>query len=298
MKLLGHYKNGNYQVNIYDDGTKVRVTDDNEFIADFPESMDVKITNKCGMMCPYCHENSTPDGLHASLVAHGLFAQQWMRELHPYTEMAIGGGNPLSHPDLEEFLFLLNRMRVLPNLTVNYFHFVESYDMLCHLDQNLLIRGLGISINSDCDVDYKKIERFPNAVLHLVAGVDNIEFIRSIPKTCKVLFLGYKDFGRGKSYLIENPKVQENILALKEALPTLGFKITSLDNLAIEQLKPEEWLSKEDWEQRYMGEDGTNTMYIDAVKQEYAVSSTSQKRFKINLLKEAFNHVKEAKNVN
>lgn len=31
MKLLGAYKNGNYATMIFDDGTKVRKTDDNVF---------------------------------------------------------------------------------------------------------------------------------------------------------------------------------------------------------------------------------------------------------------------------
>ena len=34
MKLLGVYKNGNYTTMIFDDGTKVRKTDDNVFIPD------------------------------------------------------------------------------------------------------------------------------------------------------------------------------------------------------------------------------------------------------------------------
>lgn len=70
MKLLGIYKNGNYRVRIYDDGTKVRETidpNDNKFIAEFPESIDLKITNRCDMGCKMCHENSTIDGAHGDI---------------------------------------------------------------------------------------------------------------------------------------------------------------------------------------------------------------------------------------
>lgn len=35
--LLYYYQNGNYDVKIYSDGTKVRTTEDDEFIAQFPE---------------------------------------------------------------------------------------------------------------------------------------------------------------------------------------------------------------------------------------------------------------------
>ncbi|MCK9470133.1 MAG: polymorphic toxin-type HINT domain-containing protein [Bacilli bacterium] len=54
MKLLGKYKNGNYTVTLFSDGTKIRENDLDHFRADFPESMDLKITNKCDMGCIFC----------------------------------------------------------------------------------------------------------------------------------------------------------------------------------------------------------------------------------------------------
>ena len=109
--ILGEYDNGNYHVTIYEDGTKVRETfDENatEFIAEYPECMDVKITNRCGKNCSFCHENSTPDGEHGEI----LTAKFW-NTLKPYTEIAIGGGNPLEHPDLVTFLIKLKKLKLL-----------------------------------------------------------------------------------------------------------------------------------------------------------------------------------------
>ena len=54
MKLLGTYQNGNYTVKIYDDGTKIRENDLDFFEPDTVESMDIKITNSCDKMCPFC----------------------------------------------------------------------------------------------------------------------------------------------------------------------------------------------------------------------------------------------------
>ena len=45
-KILGKYRNGNYSVCIFDDGTKIRKTDDDEFCPDFAENIDLKITDK------------------------------------------------------------------------------------------------------------------------------------------------------------------------------------------------------------------------------------------------------------
>ena len=64
MRLV-KYRNGNYFVTIdLDTGTKVRSNDLDFFEPEYPESMDVKITNCCDMGCKFCHENSKPDGKH------------------------------------------------------------------------------------------------------------------------------------------------------------------------------------------------------------------------------------------
>ena len=78
MNLIGKYQNGNYTVSLYDDGTKVRENDLDFFEADFPESMDIKITNRCNMGCPMCHEDSKCDGLHGDIMS-----ESFIDRLHP-----------------------------------------------------------------------------------------------------------------------------------------------------------------------------------------------------------------------
>ena len=46
MELLGRYKNGNFTVTLLSDGTKIRETEEDEFIPAHVESMDIKICNK------------------------------------------------------------------------------------------------------------------------------------------------------------------------------------------------------------------------------------------------------------
>ena len=62
MELLGRYINGNFKTTIFSDGTKIRETEDDEFVPVFAENMDIKICNFCDMGCPFCHEGSTTDG--------------------------------------------------------------------------------------------------------------------------------------------------------------------------------------------------------------------------------------------
>lgn len=55
MDLLYKYRNGNYNVLIFDDGTKVRQTNESVWKPDFAENIDIKLTNKCtGTNCAYC----------------------------------------------------------------------------------------------------------------------------------------------------------------------------------------------------------------------------------------------------
>ena len=66
MKLLNKYLNGNVTVTLFDNGTKIQEWDDNEGVhPDYPNSMDIKITNYRNAGCSYCHEKSTINGKHA-----------------------------------------------------------------------------------------------------------------------------------------------------------------------------------------------------------------------------------------
>ena len=97
------YTNGNYNVSIdLNSGTKVKETIDpaeDTFRADFPDSMDIKISNRCPNGCPMCHENSTPDGELGKILGN-----PFIHSLHPYTEIALGGGEAVLHPDFIPFL--------------------------------------------------------------------------------------------------------------------------------------------------------------------------------------------------
>ena len=115
--IFHKYKNGNVSVTILDNGTKIRECDGEPKIK-FPESIDCKITNYCDMNCQYCHEESSINGKHADF--HMLKKQ--LSSLPSGVEIAIGGGNPLSHPDLVVFLSWLKDRGIIANLTVNQSH--------------------------------------------------------------------------------------------------------------------------------------------------------------------------------
>lgn len=232
MELLQEYKNGNYTVKIYSDGTKELVTEGDEFIADFPDSMDIKITNRCDLMCPMCHEASSPKGEHAVLDADFLDA------LHAGTELAIGGGNPLSHPDLTAFLERLKSRGVIANITVNERHLIVYREFIERLLAEKLIYGLGISVSEFKDETFEFAKTHPNVVLHVIAGItDPDELLKRASTDLKLLVLGYKRHGRGKDYF--SIDTANNIVKFGRRLNYImrGYGVVSFDNLALRQLR-------------------------------------------------------------
>ena len=292
MNLLSKYNNGNYTVEIYDDGTKIRETEEETFEASFPENIDIKITNKCLNNCNFCFESSSPEGKHGNLNV------DFIKSLHPYTELAIGGGNPLSHPNLYEFLKVLKENKIIANITIRQNDFLNNLELLKNYTDNKLLYGIGVSLIEPTDEFIKEIQQFPNAVIHTIAGLLTKEqLIKLFNKKLKVLILGYKTRGKGENYKHEFEKdIFLNIEFLKQTILKLTplFKVVSFDNLAIEQLELQKQINPKVWEEFYMGDDGKHTMYVDLVKQTFSKNSLSEERFELmSNIEEMFNIVKK-----
>lgn len=285
------YKNGNYNVILnLDNGTKIRETIDPEataFIPETIESFDCKITNSCDMGCPMCHENSVPNGKHAD-----LFAPSFLDTLHPYTEIAIGGGNPLEHPDLYRFLQLCKERKFIPSMTVNQVHFEKNFDFIKRLVDERLIYGLGVSLNKVNKKFVNKLKEIPNAVVHIINGLVTLSDLGAMRDlgVRKVLILGYKVFRRGETlYKHESKDINIRGNVLKKCLPKIleekWFDVVSFDNLALKQLDVKSLLSEKEWNQFYMGDDGLEgeqtsaSMFIDMVERKFAKNSCSKERF-------------------
>ena len=288
-KLLSKYRNGNYNVAIFDDGTKIRYNDLDCLIPEFPESMDMKISNYCPFNCPMCHEKSSEDGEYGKILHH-----PFIKTLHSGTELALGGGAVTYHPDLIPFLKELKEQGVLPSITINQREWEET--KIDYLINNQLIYGLGVSFTNVDDEVWDKILSYPNAVVHLIAGYhsrDVFEYFAN--KGAKILILGYKNWGRGEDYFKNySNQIMVRMRELKEILPTLftRCKVVSFDNLSIKQLDIRTVIGEEKWKEFYMGDDGQYTMYVDMVKQECAKSSTSPDRFPLSEFDNLWNEIK------
>lgn len=297
------YKNGNYTVllNLHN-GTKIRYNEEDYLIPNRPESMDVKITNKCEHSCLFCHESSIVNGKEAELkVLHNFVSK-----LDPYTEIACGGGNLMLNPShTEYFLTLLKEQKCIASITLHQEDFVNYFDIVQNWINKKLVYGIGVSINNYANeklLEY--LDQCENAVIHTIVGLvtkKDIEYLSN--KGYKILFLGYKRFRRGNKYYVAKQKeIQQNIDWLKHDILKLTdkFKVVSFDNLALEQLDIEDKISTNEWNIFYMGNDGNYTFYVDLTEEVYAKNSTSIIRFPIlnKTAKEMFEDVRSLNDSN
>jgi len=279
MKLLGVYKNGNYTVKILSDGTKIRETEEDNFIPAFAENCDIKITDCCDGGCKWCYEGCTPNGKHGDILN-----AKFIDTLHPYTELALNG-NDLSHPDLISFLQKLKEKKVVANMTVNQIHFERKQDMIRDLVDKELIFGLGVSLREPTSEFITLIKQYPNAVIHTINGILSDEDVSSLANNgLKILILGYKNLRRGSNwYSVDKQNIESKQDWLRENLPDIigKFEVVSFDNLAIEQLDVKRLMTEEEWKEFYMGDDGKYTFYIDMVTGTFAKNSLSLDRYPI-----------------
>lgn len=279
MELLAKYQNGNLTTELWEDGTRVRCTEDDEFYPAFAENVDIHISNRCDHGCPMCYANCTKDGMHGKLEGWNF-----LDTLHPGTEMALNLNFPI-HPDIKKFLEYLRSRDIITNITVNQDHFMLHEDVIKDFYNKKLIFGLGISLTNPTKEFINKVKEYPNAVIHVINGLVTANQIHMMAHNgLKVLILGYKDIGRGVDYhKASDEHISNNQKWLRENLDSVCkmFNVTSFDNLALDQLNVKHLLTDEQWKVFYGGDDGTFTFFINLVDGYFAKNSLSEVRYPI-----------------
>jgi len=304
-KVLHKYKNGNVDVTLLEDGTKIREWEGDQYV-EFNESADLKVTQFCDLgdqynpktkefvakskTCAFCHEQSNNIGKHGNL---GLIEDIWASQ-QAGTELAIGGGNPLAHPHIDSFLYNMSRKGIIPNITMNMLHLKRFLKQIRDLQKEKCVYGMGVSYrgrdylkNLPTTIDYTHV------VFHMILGLNDYDDCKAVIDWCrenqvqpKLLLLGYKQFGNGIQHY--SPELQGQIDAwqtihLKRLMGVEGLTL-SFDNLAIKQLELQSVMSKDQWDTFYLGDDGSHTNFVDSVTELFARSSTSTKRYPLSMV--------------
>lgn len=269
--LLGEYQNGNYKVQIFQDGTKIRKNNLSSLEPQFPESIDLNLSQRCTRGCKFCYQDCTPDGKVADLE----FLLRIADNMYPWTEVAC---NLNTSEDLRTFKPFFERCRdnrVLINITINQSELQSSKEQVQSYQEQNLLWGIGVSLTNP-ETICEDTAGLKNTVIHTILGVHNLNTYKSLwDQDLKVLMLGYKVKGRGiKFNQFYGQALKKRIQEISTAIPEMikHFRVLSFDNLALEQLNFKD-LGLVDWDKFYMGDDGKFTFYLDAVHQKFYKSS-------------------------
>ena len=212
----GVVKNGNYWVGYGFHGKLRFSTTKGECIPEYPELIDLRITNKCEHGCNFCFMDSNMKEKHADLqrlktIIHNL-STSYRAYYKKRIEFSIGGGNILLYPELEELFKYLTENGHIVNTTNN----AKDCEKIVN-DKKFkrifsdYVTAIGVSVSDEKDID--KVLRLKNAfensknykqiTIHLIPELLGVEKTRDIMTKLKsfysFLFLGYKTNGRGAS---------------------------------------------------------------------------------------------------
>ena len=273
------YINGNYMVICKGNGGREKRTllhSDTTFRSEFPDSIDLKITNQCNIGCPFCHENSVPTGKWFD-----IDKTERMLSCLPKVpiEIAIGGGDIITNLSLfNSFAEWCEKWGFDIRVTVSA-KSMFSKDFLRRYSTSM---GISIQNLKDLDsvIDRNTFYLGGLTVYHIIVGVFPYDQLEELFKRVnRVLILGFKQFGRASG---TKPKDLEEWRRIVKSEMYKGYrKVTiAFDNLALEQLQIKDAMLQGEWNRTYWGHEFSSSMYIDAVEETFAPTSTSKDRVK------------------
>lgn len=221
-KITDKVKNGNYYIlygNMFHKKEKLRLQIDSipDMIPEYPELVDMKITNACEHKCPFCYMNSVSEGEHAK--KEDIY--RILRKFKIKTEFALGGGNVLLHPDFTSIVKHIHNKDHIVNITIRYddTKTIENNNNIKRAIKKY-VSGIGISVQKAKDVDVasdfikEMLDLGKHVSLHIIPEMigsdESVDIMNKmteindslldlgIGNNCKVLLLGLKQSGRAK----------------------------------------------------------------------------------------------------
>lgn len=181
-----------------------------------PTLADFQITNHCTMDCPHCYAAASSDGNWVPLEKIERVVQQLVS--NGVTQIALGGGEPLSHPHLRTILELCASGGLVPNLTSNGLYLnsanIAAIKQYCGA-MALSLEGVGGNFSRSRKVGFDFfVERLElllksgvSTVLQVTLSQENfqelpdiVDFCLRYPALYGVIFLAYKQVGRGTGF--------------------------------------------------------------------------------------------------
>lgn len=201
-----------------DNGTKTRffmdIDEHNEITcSSIPELVDISITDYCDSNCQFCYRDSSLKGRHAEL--NYIKSLSYMLYENEVFEVALGGGEPTSHPYFIDILKTFNTKNITVNFTTRNVEWLKN-----DIYRNKVlseIGGFAYSVKNEYDVRIfgflvNKYDIPKHKVsIQIVEGTIIEKTFQNILKECVyhglgIVILGFKTTGRGMKYLESNNK--------------------------------------------------------------------------------------------
>lgn len=274
------YVNGNRLVVVYDDGRKERYASIDATHSTYkptrPENIDVNLSYKCNVGCEFCYLGAKPKGTkwtYDSTTLDQLFNNIDLRGLEVAMNLNSDNDDMSLYINVATYL---NQQGAHPNFTINAKTFIERKSELQDIDYS----WLGISCHDINEFNLVELELNRSSfnknkvVIHVINGIINIDELIAVKSNIKILILGYKSIGRGLKYKSLNNLNRyissSDIDNLSKHSNVIGF-----DSLALNQI---DLSHREDYDEFFLGPDGTASFYIDLVKMKYSTSSTTKNK--------------------
>ncbi|RZT95920.1 radical SAM protein with 4Fe4S-binding SPASM domain [Ancylomarina subtilis] len=186
--------------------------EDDPTFAPVPELVDISISNHCSKGCDYCYRDSKPNHSFMSLDDYKFVLSSLNHKKYGNVfQVALGGGEPLEHPEIFEILDITRQFNLVPNFTTNGENITQTI-----VDR---IKGkvgaVAISLNNMHDIDNSKIQLLIKGGIrtniHYVIDRSNIkqaiqilegDYNNKLKGVNAIIFLTFKPSGRGNSELV------------------------------------------------------------------------------------------------
>lgn len=180
--------------------------------APWPELADISISNHCSKGCDFCYRDSKPNNSFMSLDDYKYLLKQLK---HPHWgnvfQVALGGGEPLEHPDFLKIIEVTIANGIVPNFTTNGKYLTN--DIILKLrDKVGAVAISSIDIETINQETIKNLEK--NNIkcnIHYVLNRHNLQqaidilngkYNPSLQGLNSIVFLTYKPLGRANNFLI------------------------------------------------------------------------------------------------
>ena len=243
------------------------------FKTNTPLIVDVKPSDICGFGCTFCYEDSTMGGKECT-PERFLEIAKYLDSIG-VQQIAIGGGDPRffwGDRFVETIITLSRETDFIINFTTRSNILVQEFFKVAPSDKHFGIGYSAITPNSYNEL-LKKAPENIHVVLQYVTRLLNpsnlFSLIENTDERGHILLLGYKEIGRGKTFVSKELSSEELKMALRIA-EERGVTL-SVDTLLVKQYP----FLKEIYPDRVLDREGLYSCYVDITEDLCFVSPAS-----------------------